>query len=663
MTFDTQVATIGRVPFTMVELRMDYCDKAHGVGTCEAGRDNPALVSQSATSNTIQLHGLSAPIDGYYDGWAVYIPSGVGAGQVRRVISYVGATRVATLASNWATVPSGSAYYMIDRATACFNTRATCKFAAAFAKQANQKVYYLTEDTAEIPPNLPDISNLMVALPCIKSISSTPARIELGKGLGQRASTKLICKDFTHHDINIDPYLEYRTYAPEEQGTFWGKFITRHLYYYGREILVHRGYLEDGLYNSANYKIYHYVLENISGPSNNNMVTITGKDILKLSEDKRSVVPAPSTGILSLDIAIGFTTSLTLGAGDGAQYGSDGYVRINGEIIHFSSRTNDVLNTLTRGEWGTVEADHKADDSVQLCKLWQTVNVVDIIYELFTTWGNIDASLISLPDWEAERDSFLAANDLTAILSEPMGVTQLVIELIKENLVYIWWDELNQKVRLKALMPEESVITLTDESHFIGDTIKVQMNPKERVTQCWVYYDLNDYTEKDVKNYKKIYIFADPNLESANQYNESSIRVIKSRWFNAGGGTVIQLTSRTVSMFGKTPRIAFFELDAKDAIELGNVLTLNTRLIQNEYGAREDVDFVITEKREISFGSKFGYRAQEYVFVGRYGRISPSPLYDTVTYNTSTNNDKTKYGFISNDENGFDDGAESYKIV
>jgi hypothetical protein len=49
------------------------------------------------TSTTIKLDNTASNIDNYYNGWWVYITSGTGSGQVRRIKSYVGLTRIATI--------------------------------------------------------------------------------------------------------------------------------------------------------------------------------------------------------------------------------------------------------------------------------------------------------------------------------------------------------------------------------------------------------------------------------------------------------------------------------------------------------------------------------------------------------------------------------------
>lgn len=72
----------------------------------------------AATANTATLDATASTVDGYYTGLDLVITSGTGAAQTLRVIGYVGATKVATLDSNWVTNPvSGSTFRLVASAS------------------------------------------------------------------------------------------------------------------------------------------------------------------------------------------------------------------------------------------------------------------------------------------------------------------------------------------------------------------------------------------------------------------------------------------------------------------------------------------------------------------------------------------------------------------
>lgn len=68
---------------------------------------------QGATAGTITLDSGASANDGTYDGQICYIKSGTGLRQSRLILSYVGATKVATLNRNWVTTPNSASKYQL----------------------------------------------------------------------------------------------------------------------------------------------------------------------------------------------------------------------------------------------------------------------------------------------------------------------------------------------------------------------------------------------------------------------------------------------------------------------------------------------------------------------------------------------------------------------
>lgn len=68
---------------------------------------------QAATASTITLASFAPTSDDFYNGSTIRIISGPGLGQARVISDYVGATRVATLSSDWTTTPDNTSKYAI----------------------------------------------------------------------------------------------------------------------------------------------------------------------------------------------------------------------------------------------------------------------------------------------------------------------------------------------------------------------------------------------------------------------------------------------------------------------------------------------------------------------------------------------------------------------
>lgn len=79
-------------------------------GTAQAGGASSITLSVSGSQT---LLGDVKTIDNYYQGMRIEIISGTGSGQLRRIASYVGSTKVATVDSAWTTQPDGTSVYSI----------------------------------------------------------------------------------------------------------------------------------------------------------------------------------------------------------------------------------------------------------------------------------------------------------------------------------------------------------------------------------------------------------------------------------------------------------------------------------------------------------------------------------------------------------------------
>lgn len=77
--------------------------------------------AQAGAAGTITLDASASAVDDFYNGDTVYISSGTGAGQVRQIVDYVGATKVATVYSagppvqgaQWVTAPDATSVFVV----------------------------------------------------------------------------------------------------------------------------------------------------------------------------------------------------------------------------------------------------------------------------------------------------------------------------------------------------------------------------------------------------------------------------------------------------------------------------------------------------------------------------------------------------------------------
>jgi hypothetical protein len=104
----TRTATVDREWKVDPDATSEYTIIAH------PGREhvNEGLV-QAADATTVTLNALASSDDDAYSGQYVFIRSGPGSDQARRVMSYNGTTKVATLACAWTTTPDATSSYVM----------------------------------------------------------------------------------------------------------------------------------------------------------------------------------------------------------------------------------------------------------------------------------------------------------------------------------------------------------------------------------------------------------------------------------------------------------------------------------------------------------------------------------------------------------------------
>lgn len=490
----------------------------------------------------------------------------------------------------------------------CYNTWATCKAKPAFNK--GSFTYRFTSASSDIPVGFD-------CVPLLQSLSYAPQQLTPGKGLGVRGAVSLRFTDAPWPDQVFDPYFDQRPQYDDGLGSFWGKWLARHKYYISRPLRVCTGYLVDGIADPANFKKRAYVLEKISGPDKNGAVTVTAKDILKLADDDKAKCPRATSARLDADLPADYVQFNVYPAGIGEQeFDTSGYLRISNEVMQFT-RSGDTFN-VTRGSYKTVAKDQEIDSTVQQAAIFTQLPVQDVIYSLLVDYAKIPAGYINKAEWAAERNAHLTGV-FSAIITEPVGVNTLLSEITEQGQCDIWWDEVAQKIRFRALVPPgDNLPVYTDDNHFLADSLSANIDVNSRQSRFFVYFDVVDPTKKldDTSNYRQRHVGADLQSESDVEYGLAKSKIIYSRWFNSGSlGRVQQLAEALLTRYRDPPRLFDFELDAAEDLSTGDYLKISSRLMQTANGSNDVVPMQITETQEAKAGSVVKYKASELIFV------------------------------------------------
>jgi hypothetical protein len=526
--------------------------------------------------------------------------------------------------------------------TPCYNTWRTCPAKGAFA--ATTQTLRFAKPRADLPME-------WAAIPSVMSTTSSPTELNVGDvdassgPLGKRAQATITLQDHPTSDSLIDPYAATRNGNPFERGTFWTKLRARWPTPKGRRLRIYDGYINQAIVDMVRRD---YLIDSIDGPDSKGRVTIRAVDPLRILDDKTSQAPALSRGELNASITISQTTLAVVGA-TLAEYPTTGTLRIGSELMTYTGRTESggiiTFTGLTRGTDGSAAAAHEAESRVQTCYRVTNVNAWEVARDIIQAYAPAAYPFIDLTQWATEAAQWLDGFIVSAIISEPTGLNTLLAELCRDAQFFIWWDERQQKILLRAVRPPTSIpMLLTEEGNILADSQSLQFKPEERISQVWYYYQPRDPTKSitDEANYRKVRIRVDGNSESIREYGEAAVKKIFSRWVRTDA-IVTAITTRIINRYRDTPFYLTVSLDAKDRhIWTADVVDVDTRLITNFEGEPQRVRYQVISAQETSPGSVAKYILQNYNFSAKYGYWMAN---DAPDYAAATDTEKLTGGW------------------
>ncbi len=541
----------------------------------------------------------------------------------------------------------------------CFNTVATCQDRVNFDKS------HLTLRFCTPAANIPASWQ---AIPSVKSVSTAPTRLNIGGAsdatgpLGRRAQVTIKLGDHPYSDAKTDPYLSDRTYDPLSRGTFWTKFLARSPFYQNRPLRIREGYIGQ---DPEDMVTRYYIIDGIDGPDSGGNVTIKGVDILRLVDDRRTKAPMLSRGELDSAINDSVTSFDVIGATED-EYPATGTLRIGSEVMTYTGRseTSGVITFtgVTRGTDGTEAEEHDAESSVQSCLRYTSQAGYLVALDLIEKYAGDVFDVVDEVEWLAEGAFWLPQFIVSGLITEPTGINTLLSELAEQCQFFIWWDEREQKVRLRANRPPtEDPLMINERDHIIQGSIGIQVKPEERISQVWVYYGIRNPTGSltSESNYSRVRIRVDGDAESDLEFNESKVRRIFSRWIFTDA-VAQNIAVRLLDRYRNNPRYLTVLLDAKDRDKwTADIIDVTTRLITDATGEDLRRRYIVIEAEETKPGEVIKYLLQSAdVLTGRFGFWTVS---DAPDYENATEGERATMGFWA-DENGLmPDGEPGYQ--
>lgn len=553
----------------------------------------------------------------------------------------------------------------------CFNTYATCQFKSAYVKSA--KTLTFVNSRANLPKDL-------LAYPVLeeRGVSAFSSTVNIAgsdprmSAFGRRATVAVKLVDFVDDDIGFDKYQTQRVsgaaqssavgYNPKDFGTFFTRLKARWPYYAGRPLRVIDGFVDDGVLTIDQTR--HFIITNIVGPDSNGKVTIEGKDILALADDKKALAPKPSRGKIDRDLDLVATTFVLTPAGIGSEYPASGVASIGSEVVSYT-RSSDTVTLTGRGIKGTVAATHNLGDSFQEAINLEGARIDDTIYDLLVNYAKVDPSFCpKTTEWATEITRWMSSVLLDTVITKPTGVSQLLGELADLG-ISIWWDDVNQEVKILANHPVgDALITdISDENNI--KKIDQEDQDEDRITQIHFYTKQSDPTKdyKDKANYDQIQVIVDTDAEGPNAYNDTKVREVFCRWLNNGADAVVRVQAlRLLQRFNTPPVHYTITLDSQDrGLGLTDVLRLDSRIATDDAGLPVQRLLQVYRKEETRSGHELKVSAQAFIYEGRYGYImaNGSPVYGSATQLQKD----TGAFFVSGSTLTFADGTGPYVFI
>jgi len=497
----------------------------------------------------------------------------------------------------------------------CYNTNETCKFRPAL-DMTDQILLRFVAPAANRYISAPGFDP-STAIPSLLDVRTAPTVLNVAGGnddispLGMRAVATVSIKDHPYNDVGIDPYAASRGYDPATKGSFWSKWLRRNPYHTGYVLRVYDGYFGDALGDMIKRE---YSVEKID--ATRDAVQITAKDILRKITDTRLTAPRLSPGVLALDTAANATALLVSGASL-SDYPVSGKVRVNGEVIAYTARTtvsgdNIEFTGLTRASSRTTEAAHRQFDRVQRVLIYVDEPFQNVLFDLLTTWGEIDAAYIDKPAWDSEKLEWRDLYNFSAEIADPVEIDRLCGEVCQQAQSNIWWDERVQEIILRAQRPNFLPGRITDEGNIIAGSYSIREVPKDRVSQVYVYYGIRNPTlsATDRFSYSTAEVIIDVDKEA--QYGEAAVKEIFCRWVNTSV-IALSLAGSYIRRFRDVRKHVTFSLTANDISQFwtGDVAEIRHFLFVDFDGNPDPSQWLITSAETVQQGGVYRFIAED----------------------------------------------------
>lgn len=541
----------------------------------------------------------------------------------------------------------------------CYNTKTTCRDLSNY-DGSDSTVWKFCGVSDAIPDHLPVIA----------SHNFTPAKLDYHFGVGLLAEMTLTLADpDILDDDKADPYALARQSVAgyvRPSSTFFRRFRARNAYLQGKELTIYTGFLKPGeTYDTANMKKRAYVLDKYVPAQRDGRVQIVARDPLNLASDDRAQCPPEAGAYVETGINTSPAVSLTFNyTKDVTAYvGVGGYLKIDDEVVQIDAVTSSSATSMTvdisRGLLGTDAAAHDAGATVSWVYSQALVQPHLIIQDLLENFvPNFDPSWITIADWEAVVDEFNPLYLLTAYIVEPAGVVELIREICEACMLYVYWSETEQQIKLKSFVPDElssNLDTLTDDDLV---SIKINEEPRRWYSQAGIYFAPRETFDNSISDSEFVEIAFNGTLEE----EQPQIYQLQTRWMNASNTNNASTTvSRLMLGTNRPPTVYTLVVDASRDYKIADSLNVEVEEHVDTTGAPLRQQVRVLSSRHIKGGTQIQLECASIYVTTRLFRIAPNDL--TGDYSTATDEEREQYGYLCDSAGEMTNGDEGYRLI
>lgn len=333
-----------------------------------------------------------------------------------------------------------------------------------------------------------------------------------------------------------------------------------------------------------------------------------------------------------------------------------------------STLTADILrwpDSSYRSQGGTSVSEGKIGDGIQQCMVFVEQPFSTVVQTLLNAAGVVDTD-IDLVRLQSEDITWLGnAYRITAYLSVPEKVIDLLGELAVQTNGAFWADTITQKIEYRVIAPQSPSVslnkTLNDSEHIVLGSMQVDPQEDLRRTRIGINYELYSATAnaKEGKNYVRGDLFIDARAEDPKEYDGVVEEIFNSRWFTSVGALALSAWARRrLRQYRDAPKKLSFRVQAKDAgIQVGDIYDITTAQVVDFDGEPLPTKCLITYRKDL--GNEIAVNAVTTQFGSRPAFIAPSglPVYDLATES------QRQYCYLSSAAGKMSDGTDGYSII